>query len=149
MNLNILKEQIIADEGQCLAVYECTQGYKTIGVGHMIKKSDPEFEYKIGDLITKERSDTLLEQDLDMTIKDCEHVIPTWDYLPEEVQLICANMVFNLGRSRFLEFVKFRLALDKQDWQEAATQMADSLWHKQLPNRSSRLIKRMQSISGG
>ena len=149
MNLDVLKDQLVSDEGQCLAVYECTQGHKTVGIGHMIRKSDTEYEYKVGDMITQERSDHLFAQDLDMTIKDCEHALPTWDYLPEEVQLICANMMFNLGRSRFMEFARFRLALQNQDWQEAAVQMTDSLWHKQLPNRSGRLIKRMQKVADG
>ena len=149
MNIDTLKEQIVQDEGQCLAVYECTQGYKTVGVGHMIKRMDPEYDYRIGDMITQDRCDRLLEQDLDMTIKDCEHAIPTWSYLPVEVQLICANMIFNLGRSRFMEFARFRLALQNQDWEAAAEEMIASLWHKQLPNRSGRLIKRMQSINDG
>jgi GH24 family phage-related lysozyme (muramidase) len=148
MDLDMLKEQIIQDEGQCLAVYKCTEGHKTVGVGHMLKRIDPEFDFNVGDTITQERSDELLEQDLDMTIKDCIHAIPTWDYLPEEVQLICANMIFNLGRSRFMEFALFRRALQNQDWKEAAAQMTDSLWHRQLPNRSTRLIKRMENVDG-
>jgi len=37
-------------------------------------------------------------------------------------------------------------AIAEEDWLEAATQMEDSRWHKQVTNRANRLIKRMEAI---
>jgi len=56
------------------------------------------------------------------------------------------NMMFNMGRPRLSKFVKFRAAIDEEDWLECATQMEDSRWHKQVTNRANRLIKRMENL---
>ena len=35
-------------------------------------------------------------------------------------------------------------AVDSSDWTEAANQMLDSKWARQVPNRANRLIERMK-----
>ena len=77
---------------------------------------------------------------------DCKKIFDDWDALPEEVKLIMANMMFNLGYPRFSKFKKFRAALAENNWSECAIQMEDSRWHKQVPNRANRLISRMRAI---
>jgi lysozyme len=66
--------------------------------------------------------------------------------LPEEAQLIIANMMFNMGRPRLSKFVKFKKAVDDRDWQEASNQMKDSKWYRQVTLRAERLCRRMASI---
>ena len=106
MNKETLVSELIADEGEVLSIYICTAGHETCGVGHMVRESDPEYGWPVGAPITKERSDELLKEDLKTVLNDCEWVITNFDVLPEEVQLIIANMMFNLGRPRFSKFVK-------------------------------------------
>ncbi len=113
----------------------------------MVRESDPEYGWPVGAPITKERSDELLKEDLKTVLNDCEWVITGFDVLPEEVQLIIANMMFNLGRPRFSKFVKLISAVEAADWGEAARQMEDSRWHVQLPERSGRLIARMRAVA--
>ena len=76
-------------------------------------------------------------------MNDCRWVIDDFEQLPEEVQLICCNMMFNLGRPRFSGFKKFIAVIHVRDWKTAAKEMADSKWHRQVQNRSGRLITRM------
>ena len=66
--------------------------------------------------------------------------------LPEEVRLIVANMMFNLGRPRFSKFKKCIQAIKDGDWLEAGNQMKDSRWYKQVTNRADRLISRMKAV---
>ena len=66
--------------------------------------------------------------------------------LPEQVRLICANMMFNMGINRMNLFKKFLAAVEDRDWQEAASQMVNSRWNKQVPNRSNRLVERMRAV---
>ena len=136
MNKDQLISELVADEGEVLAVYLCSAGHETCGVGHMIIKTDPEYGWPLDAPITKERSDELLGEDLKIVLND----------FPEEVQLIVANMMFNLGRPRFQKFVNFIAAVEDGNWQEAARQMKDSRWHVQLPERSGRLIARMEAV---
>ena len=46
--------------------------------------------------------------------------------LPEEAQLIIANMMFNLGRPRLSQFAKMHAAVMDANWIEAGIQMEDS-----------------------
>ena len=147
MNKETLVSELIADEGEVLSIYICTAGHETCGVGHMVRESDPEYGWPVGAPITKERSDELLKEDLKTVLNDCEWVITGFDVLPEEVQLIIANMMFNLGRPRFSKFVKLISAVEAADWGEAARQMEDSRLHVQLPERSGRLIARMRAVA--
>jgi lysozyme len=147
MNKEQLISELIADEGEVLSIYICTAGHETCGVGHMVRESDPEYGWPVGAPITKERSDELLGEDLRTVLNDCGWVFGDFDNLPEEAQLIIANMMFNLGRPRFEKFIKFIAAVEAADWEEAARQMKDSRWHVQLPQRSGRLIDRMKALA--
>ena len=55
-------------------------------------------------------------------------------------------MMFNMGRPRMQGFIKFKVALANRNWKEAAIEMEDSKWHKQVTNRANRLIERMNNI---
>ena len=69
-----------------------------------------------------------------------------FDDLPEKVQHIIANMMFNMGRPRLSRFHKMKKAVDNRDWYEAAYEMTDSKWAKQVPNRAMRLVDEMKSV---
>jgi hypothetical protein len=55
-------------------------------------------------------------------------------------------MMFNMGSTRMRKFLKFKVALSTHNWKEAAIEMEDSRWHKQVTNRANRLIERMNNI---
>jgi len=67
--------------------------------------------------------------------------------LPEEVQLIVANMMFNLGYPRLSKFKGMKRGVDERDWNAAADEMVDSLWYRQVTNRANRLVERMRNIN--
>ena len=121
-------------------------GYPTFGIGHLVNDSDLEHGQEIGTEVSKERVDECFAKDIEVTIDECKKLFDTFDDLPEEVQKICANMMFNMGRPRLSKFKKFCAAIADEDWLECAVQMEDSRWHKQVTNRANRLIKRMEAI---
>jgi len=100
----------------------------------------------VGTEVSEDRVNNCFQVDIWGTINDCKVLYSNFDELPEEVQLILANMMFNLGRPRLTNFVRMREAVNKGDWQEAKIQMLDSKWAKQVPNRASRLSDRMGSV---
>ena len=101
---------------------------------------------EVGTHIDDERVNELFDQDIQTTLIECGHLYPNFDNLPDEAQKIIANMMFNLGRPRLSRFHKMKKAVDSSDWIEAANQMLDSRWAKQVPNRANRLIERMRNI---
>ena len=50
----------------------------------------------------------------------------------------------NLGLPKLMRFQNFQQALKEKDYKKASREMLDSLWARQLPNRSKRLAKQMR-----
>ena len=142
-----LREELEIDEGVKYEIYLDHLGLKTCGVGHLVRKTDPEQDMEVGDPVSEERVAELFAQDVGWTMNDCQKLLPDFDMLSEEVRLIVANMCFNLGINRLGRFKKFLAAVEDRNWQEAAIEMADSRWHNQVPERSGRLIKRMRALA--
>jgi lysozyme len=147
MDLEILKKELTEDEGCKNEIYLDHLGYKTFGIGHLVKAKDPENDMDVGTPVSDQRVAECFDEDIDKVIEDCIILYDDFYTLPDEVQLIIANMMFNLGRPRLTNFVRMRVAVNKGDWQEAAIQMEDSKWYKQVPNRAKRLCERMRNVS--
>ena len=147
MDINRLRVEIENDEGCKYEVYLDHLGLPTCGIGHLIKEDDPEHGLEVGTKIDEERVNELFETDIKVTIDECKLIYNDFDDLPEEAQYIIANMMFNMGRPRLSRFHKMKQAVDNRDWKEAANQMIDSRWYKQVPNRANRLVNRMKSIN--
>ena len=142
-----LAKEITSDEGCVLKVYEDHLGYKTVGIGHLIKPNDPEWEMSVGTPITQTRCDELFFYDINIVLKECEdNFHNNWRDWPEEVKLIIANMAFNLGLPRLKKFQLMFKALNKGDYKEAAKEGLDSLWAKQVYNRARRLMNLLRDI---
>ena len=142
-----LRAELEADEGNVRSLYRCSENKLTVGIGHLCRRGEPEYEIEVGAPVSEERVAELFEQDVGWTLRDCHKLLPDFDMLPEQVRLIFANMMFNLGANRLGGFVKFIAAIEDRDWQRAADEMGDSKWARQVPNRSGRLIERMRGVS--
>ncbi len=140
-----LQSELEADEGCKYQIYLDHLGYPTAGIGHLITEKDDEFGAPVDTPISRKRIDEWFKQDIGYCLDDCRVIFADWDELPQEVQKITANMAFNLGRVRLSKFSKFIAAVNAGEWLTAASEMNDSQWRRQVPNRAQRLIKRMRS----
>ena len=147
MNIEQLREELKEDEGCKYEIYLDHLGLPTHGIGHLITEWDEEYEKKVGTEVSEDRVNNCFAKDVETVLEDCKVLYSNFDELPEEVQLILANMMFNMGRTRLSKFKKLKLAVDDEDWMEASIQMEDSRWYKQVPNRAERLCKRMREKS--
>lgn len=147
MDIEILKKELIQDEGVKYEVYLDHLGYKTFGIGHLCKATDPENDFEVGQEVSKERVDECFLADIEQVIEDCTILYDEFFTLPEEAQLIIANMMFNLGRPRLSKFIRMRENVIKGNWKSAEEEMRNSRWFDQVPNRAERLCARMGSIS--
>jgi lysozyme len=148
MDRNKVFEQLKVDEGVKYEIYNDHLGYPTFGVGHLVLKTDPEFEQETGTPITKERVAECFEKDLDTATNECYALYGpgTFNNFPGEVQEILVNMMFNMGRTRLAGFKNFNAALLEQKWVQAADEMTDSRWFRQVGARAQRLVTRMQNV---
>ena len=141
-----LREELKIDEGCKYEVYLDHLGLPTFGIGHLITEKDPEHQMGMGTPVDEIRVNEAFEQDVHVTIGECQKLFDDWDELPETVRLITANMMFNMGRPRLSKFKKMIQAIKDKDWLEAGEQMQDSRWYKQVTNRADRLISRMRAV---
>ena len=142
-----LREELKIDEGCKYEVYLDHLGLPTFGIGHLVTENDTEHGMEVGTPVNEIRVNEIFEQDVHITIGECKKLFDDWDKLPEEVRLILANMMFNMGRPRLSKFKKMIQAISDGDWLEAAIQMKDSRWYKQVTNRADRLISRMKAVN--
>ena len=146
MDIEKLREQLEIDEGVVHEIYLDHLGYPTFGIGHLVRESDPEHGANVGTKVDEARCIEAFNQDVESVIKDCLILYPDFDDLPEEVQQIIANMMFNMGRPRLSKFKGMKRGVDAKDWNAAADEMVDSAWYRQVTNRANRLVERMRNV---
>ena len=147
MNIEKLRKQLEIDEGIKHDIYLDHLGLPTFGIGHLITDADPESGQEVGTAISDERVRQAFEADVVSVIEDCNKLYNDFDELPEEVQQIIANMMFNMGRTRLSKFRGMKRGVDARDWNAAADEMVDSRWYRQVTNRADRLVQRMRAIA--
>ena len=149
MNKDRLREELAEDEGCKFEIYLDHLGLPTFGIGALIKEHDPEYGQPVGTPVSEDRVRKRFNLDIAVTIEDCQVLYDDFDDLPEEAQLVIANMMFNMGRPRLSKFKGMKAGVDARDWERAADEMVDSRWHDQVPNRAKRLVKRMRDLAKG
>ena len=146
MNLESLRRQLEIDEGVKYEIYNYHLGFATFGVGHLVLETDPEYGRPVGTTVSESRVVEVFKLDCESVLIDCITLYPDFYDLPEEVQQIIANMMFNMGRTRLSKFKGMKRGVDAKDWNAAADEMVDSRWYRQVTNRANRLVERMRAI---
>lgn len=123
-----LIETLRRHEGVSKWAYEDHLGYITVGVGRCL---DPEAGLGLSD----KEIDYLLQNDIERCYKelDCLSWFSDLDQVRQEALV---NMVFNLGLTRFLQFKKTLAYLAEGKYPQAADEMLDSKWARQVKNRA-------------
>ena len=147
MDRKAVFEQLKVDEGVVYEIYEDHLGYPTFGVGHLVLESDPEHGQAVGTPVSEERVLECFEDDLDIAISECKVLYEDdWHSFPGEVQEVLVNMLFNLGRPRLAKFKNFNSKLIEGDYAGAAPEGLDSLWARQVGDRATRLMERLEQV---
>jgi lysozyme len=127
-----LTAELKVDEGFRGKVYKCSAGKLTIGYGWNLEDSElPEriaemmLSYAVGDKLQS------LER------------LSWWCGLNDARKRAIVNMSFNIGVAGVLKFKKMIAAIEREDFSQAALEMDDSKWSKQVGARADRLILMM------
>ena len=146
MDIEKLRKQLEIDEGVKYEIYNDHLGLATFGIGHLVIPDDEEYGKPLGTRISEERVRECFDRDVQSVLRDCKLLYKDFDELPEEVQQIVANMMFNMGYGRLSKFKGMKAGVDAKDWNKAADEMVDSRWYKQVTNRAQRLVDRMRAV---
>lgn len=138
MDRQKLIERLKLEEGLRLTVYVDTRGNWTIGYGHKLDSSD-HFP------LTQTEAENILENDVDEMIDQLAALLPWWLRLDPVRQLVLADMAFELGVRKLLEFKNTLRFVQIGNYAAGAGGMRASLWAKQVPNRAEQLAHIMET----
>ena len=144
MNMDRLLASVKKHEGYRNKVYLDTLGKRTVGVGHLCVEDfwedDKEYEEKF--LMT------ILEHDLESAIKSAKQLIADHGCMDmdEVAEEIIIEMVFQLGKTGVSKFKNMWKALSGLEYSVAASEMLDSRWAKQTPNRAETMSAEMAAL---
>lgn len=137
-DLNLLRQELIRDEGLRLEAYKDSLGYWTIGVGHLLKSPPPHEAW------TREKCLEVLDQDIQEALARTQH-IPCWASLDTDGRRrALLNMRFQLGGKLETFFKSLRYILNKQ-WREAGQELRQSAWYNQTTVRAERVIRMIEN----
>lgn len=134
---DLLINRIIQHEGIRNFAYEDSLGYLTIGIGRCIQE-------KVGKGLSNAECMYLLRNDIaDFHAQLMKY---NWFVMQDEVrQDALVELAFNMGVPHLLDFHHMIEALTKLNYQDAAKELINSAWSKQVgASRASDLAWRLQ-----
>lgn len=132
-----LVRQVGAHEGCERFVYKDTMGYYTIGRGRCV-------DSRVGKGLSQQEIDYLLLNDLNECFDNLDK-FAWFRKIDDEVrQGVIIELRFNLGLKGLLSFKRMISAIEVGDFDEAAEEMLDSKWSKQVGEiRSNNMAYRL------
>jgi len=112
-------------EGLSLKPYICPAGKLTIGVGRNLEDNG----------ISEEEALFLLRNDVERCERELREIFPDFDNYHDNLKMVLIDMIFNLGKTRFLKFKKMIKAVKSKRFKKVIKEMKNSLWCKQVKNR--------------
>lgn len=104
--------------------YRDTNGYWTIGRGHLIGIALADLQ------LPPTAIEALFREDLSIAIGHAQFIVGNkfYESLTPARKLALVTMTFTLGKTKFLKFKETLAAIKKEDWNEAANQILNSKW---------------------
>ncbi|ANA49469.1 baseplate hub subunit and tail lysozyme [Salmonella phage vB_SnwM_CGG4-1] len=143
------------DEGLKLEIYKDTEGFWTVGIGHLLTKN-PNKSVAISELdrlvgrntsgkITKAEAEKIFNADVEKAISGIlsnSVLRPVYTSFGGDSARMAAliNMVFQMGVAGVAGFKNSMALLKAKDWDRAAVNLAQSKWYRQTTNRATRVI---------
>jgi len=135
-----VEDWLAFDEGRRRDPYYDSEGYPTIGIGHLL------LNQKGADLarwqpIDDSEIDRLFEEDRAKALDGCRAIFGEgFDAFADARQAAFINMCFQLGEAGLRAFRNMIAAARQNDWAAASAQARQSLWYNQVPERADRVI---------
>jgi lysozyme len=143
--MNNLIEQLKIDEGYSEHVYKCPAGANTVGFGYNLDSnslhlSSLEINHAFRNGMGEVEAERILLIMVKKTVEELQRIFTNWNTISKTRQDALINMCFNLGVTRFLKFKKMIVLVEDNDFVAASKEGLNSLWAKQLPARSKRVM---------
>ena len=147
--MELVKEDLIRHEGYVTEIYLDSENLPTFGIGHLVTEADMEYSWPVGTPVTDERILQVFHDDCQTAYTDACAIFMNLGSHPTDVQRVCINMAFNLGRNRPSKFKKMITAVNEGNYSKAADEMIDSKWYHQVKRRGEELVEIMRDSQNG
>ena len=140
-----IKQMVIANEGWKNKPYKDSRGLWTVGVGHLIgngKTLPKEWDREL----TNEEVRQLFEKDFDEHLKQAQKT-PGWDKANEAGRAGLIDLTYNMGGYWYTKFKKAASFLKDGNFKDAALELKNSAWYKQVGGRAPVTISLISSGS--
>ena len=141
--------RIAKDEGLVLRVYKDGGGYPTFGFGTLVKPGMPEYGKPIGYPVSEQRClEAFLSEFFEEVYPDTQKAFGRGQFnkLPFAAKKVFANVLYNMGLTRFRKFKRTRAAVLARNWDRAADELLDSKYARQVKSRATRLAGRLRKV---
>jgi GH24 family phage-related lysozyme (muramidase) len=154
MNMDLTKQWITRWEstryqsyddanGQPLTPGITPKGNPTIGVGFNLVAAGAQAAIEALGLdfnsvltgavnITADQVDQLLTNSINLAIAGATTLVPSFNTLPDNQQMVLTDLVFNMGEHGLSKFVNTLNYINNQDWMNAAANLQLSAWFHQV-----------------
>jgi len=145
------------NEGYSNKAYKDTTGNMTIGIGFNLDRPSSKkaienlgfnyYDVRSGKVSLRDSQiKTLFTNEALLAIKSAKVFVNNFDSLPHDAKLVIIDMAYNVGLPRLNKFVKLKAALENMDFKNAAREMQDSNWYKQVKSRGIRMVSMMANV---
>ena len=121
-------------EGYRQKPYRCTAGRLTVGYGRNLDD--------VG--LAVDEAEYLLKNDISRAVNSLS-ALPFWATLDDARRAVLIDMHVNMGNAGLMKFRKMLDAIAHADYLRAATEMQNSVWFRQVPNRAKSLVHMMKT----
>jgi lysozyme len=133
-----VRTQVVAEEGVVYSAYLDSLGYWTLGVGFLIDR-------RKGGVIPQPVLDYWLDFEIDKRRRALRAALPWFDRLDDVRKSALLNMAYQLGVDGLLAFSKALARIRDERWEDAKTELLDSIWAKQTPERAKRMAEQIRT----
>lgn len=122
-------------EGFSAEVYTDSYGDLCVGIGHNLSAHRQVTKQRYYNIRQINR---FFNTDLEEALVTAHSCVWNFDQQPEVIQRLIVGVIWTVGDQGFRKFYKFRLALGKNDYRLAASELRHSLWFTQVQEERSR-----------
>jgi lysozyme len=120
-------DMLVRHEGIRTYPYHCSQNRLTIGIGRNIQENG----------ISEDEAYFLLKNDIERVKKELDKSLQMWRCFPKKAQLVCIDMCFQMGITKFLGFRKTIALMQMDMFLEASEELLNSRYATQTPQRAA------------
>lgn len=128
MNMELLRESIKQHEGFRSKPYRDSVGVLTIGYGYNLESG-----------MTRHEASLLMDERIIKSITAAKRMIKGFEKISDARKRVITEMIYQLGPEGFSKFKKTIAFVEAGEHEEAAREMLDSKWARQVPKRAHKL----------